>query len=49
MNILEMRDLLLNKGKTIYELPLRVTYYSRVSTDQKSQETSYKKSYKIKM
>lgn len=40
MNILEMRDLLLNHGKTIYDLPLRVTDYSRVSTDLKSQETS---------
>ena len=27
MNILEMRELL-NQGKTIYDLPLRVTFYS---------------------
>lgn len=40
MDILEMRDLLLNQGKTIYDLPLRVTDYSRVSTELKSQETS---------
>jgi len=39
MNILEMRELL-NQGKTIYDLPLRVTYYARVSTDFKEQETS---------
>lgn len=39
VNILKMRDLL-NQGKTIYELPLKVTFYSRVSTDSKEQETS---------
>ena len=39
MEILEMRELL-NQGKTIYDLPLRVTFYSRVSTDLKEQETS---------
>ena len=39
MDILEMRELL-NQGKTIYDLPLRVTFYSRVSTDLKEQETS---------
>ncbi len=32
--------LLLSKGKTIYELPLRVTYYARVSTDHLEQVTS---------
>lgn len=42
MNILEMRDLLLNQGKTIYDLPLKVTHYSRVSTEFKAQETSLK-------
>jgi len=40
VNILEARDLLLNHGKTIYDLPLRVTYYSRVSTDSMGQQTS---------
>lgn len=39
VNILEMRELL-NQGKTIYDLPLRVTYYARVSTDSFSQESS---------
>lgn len=32
MDILAVRDLLA-KGKTIYDLPLRVTFYARVSTD----------------
>ncbi len=27
----------INKGKSIYELPLRVTYYARVSTDKDEQ------------
>ena len=40
MNILEMRNELLSNGKTIYDLSLNVTDYSRVSTDSKSQETS---------
>ena len=30
----------LNNGKTIYELPLRVCYYARVSTDHELQATS---------
>ncbi len=30
----------INKGKSIYELPLRVTYYARVSTDKDEQLNS---------
>ena len=29
----------LMSGKTIYDLPLRVTYYSRVSTEKDEQKT----------
>ena len=36
MNVKE----LLKEGKTIYDLPLRVVYYARVSTDHDSQSTS---------
>jgi len=32
----------LNKGKTIYDLPLRVTYYARVSTEKDEQVHSLK-------
>ncbi|MCL2580223.1 MAG: recombinase family protein [Oscillospiraceae bacterium] len=32
----------LNKGKTIYDLPLRVTYYARVSTEKDEQAHSLK-------
>ena len=30
----------INKGKSIYELPIRVTYYARVSTDKDEQLNS---------
>ena len=30
----------LMSGKTIYDLPLRVTYYARVSTDKEEQKNS---------
>ena len=30
----------LMSGKTIYDLPLRVTYYSRVSTEKDEQKNS---------
>ena len=36
MDLFESRNLL-NEGKSIYELPLRVTYYARVSTDKDEQ------------
>ena len=36
MDIYEIRNAL-NSGKTIYDLPLRVTYYARVSTDKDEQ------------
>lgn len=36
MDIYEIRQAL-NGGKTIYDLPLRVTYYARVSTDKDEQ------------
>ena len=36
MDIYEIRNAL-NAGKTIYDLPLRVTYYARVSTDKDEQ------------
>lgn len=36
MDIYEIRKAL-NSGKTIYDLPLRVTYYARVSTDKDEQ------------
>ena len=36
MDIYEIRNAI-NSGKTIYDLPLRVTYYARVSTDKDEQ------------
>ena len=39
MNILKIRNELRN-GRTIYDLPLRVTYYARVSTDKDEQLNS---------
>ena len=39
MDILEMRSLL-SHGKTIYDLPLKVTYYARVSTEMEQQLNS---------
>ncbi|MEG2687239.1 MAG: recombinase family protein, partial [Christensenellaceae bacterium] len=36
MNIYDIRNLL-NAGKSIYEIPLRVTFYARVSTDSDEQ------------
>ena len=36
MDIYNIRNEL-NSGKTIYDLPLRVTYYARVSTDKDEQ------------
>ena len=35
MDLYEIR-IALNAGKSIYDLPLRVTYYARVSTDKGS-------------
>lgn len=49
MNLYEMRKTL-SSGKSIYDLPLRVTYYARVSTEKdhqknslENQDTYYKK------
>ena len=42
----------LMSGKTIYDLPLRVTYYARVSTDKEEQKNSLENQdiyYKNKM
>lgn len=39
MNIKKTREILRN-GKTIYDLPLRVAYYARVSTDKEDQLNS---------
>ena len=39
MDIYKIRDEL-NRGKTIYELPLRVTYYARVSSEKVEQKNS---------
>ena len=39
MNIYEIRKALMS-GKSIYDLPLRVTYYARVSTDKEEQKSS---------
>ena len=39
MEILKLRSLL-SQGKTIYDLPLRVTYYARVSTEMEQQLNS---------
>ena len=36
MDIYEIRNAL-TSGRTIYDLPLRVTYYARVSTDKDEQ------------
>ena len=36
MDIYAIRQAL-SAGKTIYDLPLRVTYYARVSTDKDAQ------------
>ena len=36
MDIYDIRNAL-SSGKTIYDLPLRVTYYARVSTDKDEQ------------
>ena len=36
MDLYEIKQAL-NTGKTIYDLPLRVTYYARVSTDKDEQ------------
>lgn len=36
MDIYDIRNAL-NSGRTIYDLPLRVTYYARVSTDKDEQ------------
>ena len=36
MDLYEIR-IALNAGKSIYDLPLRVTYYARVSTDKDEQ------------
>ena len=39
MNLYEIRKAL-SSGKTIYDLPLRVTYYGRVSTEKEQQKSS---------
>lgn len=39
MNLYEMRKAL-SSGKSIYDLPLRVTYYARVSTEKEHQRNS---------
>lgn len=39
MNILKIRSEMRN-GKTIFDLPLRVTFYTRVSTDKDEQLNS---------
>ncbi len=39
MNILKIRNEMRN-GKTIFDLPLRVTFYARVSTDKDEQLNS---------
>ena len=39
-NIYQLRKLL--RTQTIYDLPLRVAYYARVSTDHDEQKTSIK-------
>lgn len=39
MDLYELRNLL-NQGKSIYEIPLRVVYYARVSTDKEEQLNS---------
>ena len=39
MDILKLRSML-SQGKTIYDLPLRVTYYARVSTELEQQLNS---------
>ena len=36
VDIYDIRNAL-NSGRTIYDLPLRVTYYARVSTDKDEQ------------
>ena len=39
MELYEIRKALMS-GKTIYDLPLRVTYYARVSTEKEEQINS---------
>ena len=39
MELYEIRKALMS-GKTIYDLPLRVTYYARVSTEKEEQKNS---------
>ena len=39
MDIYKIREEL-NKGKTIFDLPLRVTYYARVSSEKEEQLNS---------
>lgn len=40
MDIYEIRNML-STGKSIYNLPLRVTYYARVSTEKDEQLNSF--------
>ena len=42
MNVLRIRNELRN-GRTIFDLPLRVTFYARVSTDKDEQINSLEK------
>ena len=39
MNVLKIRNEM-RRGKTIFDLPLRVTFYARVSTDKDEQLNS---------
>lgn len=41
MNIYDIKNNMYN-GLSIYELPLKVTYYARVSTDKQEQLNSFK-------
>ena len=40
MDLYEIRNML-STGKSIYELPIRVTYYARVSTEKDEQLKSF--------
>ena len=39
MNVLKIRNEMRN-GRSIYDIPLRVTFYARVSTDKEEQLNS---------
>ena len=46
MNIVKIRNEMRN-GRTIFDLPLRVTFYARVSTDRDEQLNSLEIRYSI--